>query len=59
MYSYLEFEKFVVDIEGKIQELFVLVGEDGEVVQVDSEIDWLKVKLVQILKDFYVKLMLG
>ena len=30
MHSYLEFEKPVADIEGRIQELLALVEEDGE-----------------------------
>lgn len=56
MHSYLEFEKPVADIEGKIQELRALAGEDGEAVNVDSEIDRLKTKSSQTLQDLYAKL---
>lgn len=59
MHSYLEFEKPVADIEGKIQELLALAGEDGEAVQVESEIDRLKTKSAQTLKDLYAKLTPG
>lgn len=56
MHSYLEFEKPVADIEGKIQELRALAAEDGEAVHVESEIDRLKTKSAQTLKDIYAKL---
>ncbi|MBO6508322.1 MAG: acetyl-CoA carboxylase carboxyltransferase subunit alpha [Roseibium sp.] len=56
MHSYLEFEKPVADIEGRIQELLALVEEDGEAINVDSEIDRLKTKSAQTLKDLYGKL---
>ncbi|MEP3045550.1 MAG: acetyl-CoA carboxylase carboxyltransferase subunit alpha [Roseibium sp.] len=56
MHSYLEFEKPVADIEGKIQELRALAAEDGEEVNVDSEIDRLKTKSAQTLQDLYGKL---
>ena len=39
MHSYLEFEKPVADIEGKIQELRAIAAEDGEAVNVDGEIE--------------------
>ncbi|POF30599.1 acetyl-CoA carboxylase carboxyltransferase subunit alpha [Roseibium marinum] len=55
MRSYLEFEKPVADIEGKIQELRALaVG--GEAVNVEDEIDRLKAKSSQTLKELYSKL---
>ncbi|WP_298817453.1 acetyl-CoA carboxylase carboxyltransferase subunit alpha [uncultured Roseibium sp.] len=56
MHSYLEFEKPVADIEGKIQELKALAAEDGEEVNVDSEIERLKTKSSQTLQDLYTKL---
>ncbi|QFT29678.1 acetyl-CoA carboxylase carboxyltransferase subunit alpha [Roseibium porphyridii] len=56
MHSYLEFEKPVADIEGKIQELKALAAEDGEEVNVDSEIERLKTKSSQTLQDLYGKL---
>ena len=55
MHSYLEFEKPVADIEGKIQELRAM-AEDGEAVNVDGEIDRLKAKSSQTLQDLYSKL---
>lgn len=56
MHSYLEFEKPVADIEGKIQELRAIAAEDGEAVNVDSEIDRLKTKSAQTLQDLYARL---
>ncbi|MBO6756769.1 MAG: acetyl-CoA carboxylase carboxyltransferase subunit alpha [Roseibium sp.] len=55
MHSYLEFEKPVADIEGKIQELKALAAE-GEAVNVEDEIERLKVKSAGTLKDLYTKL---
>ncbi|MTI43253.1 acetyl-CoA carboxylase carboxyltransferase subunit alpha [Roseibium hamelinense] len=55
MHSYLEFEKPVADIEGKIQELRALAA-GGEAVNVDDEIERLKGKSSQTLKDLYTKL---
>lgn len=55
MHSYLEFEKPVADIEGKIQELRALAA-DGEAVNIEDEIERLKAKASQTLKDIYSKL---
>lgn len=55
MHSYLDFEKPVADIEGKIQELRAL-AEEGEAVNVDDEIERLKAKSAQTLKDLYARL---
>ncbi len=55
MHSYLEFEKPIAEIEGKIQELRAL-AEDGEAVNVNDEIDRLKTKSSQTLRDLYAKL---
>ncbi|MFD1695997.1 acetyl-CoA carboxylase carboxyltransferase subunit alpha [Roseibium aestuarii] len=55
MHSYLDFEKPVADIEGKIQELRALAS-GGEAVNVEDEIERLKVKSSQTLKDIYAKL---
>jgi len=55
MHSYLEFEKPVADIEGKIQELRALAA-DGEAVNVEDEINRLKGKSSQTLQDLYAKL---
>ncbi|GAA0785955.1 acetyl-CoA carboxylase carboxyltransferase subunit alpha [Roseibium denhamense] len=56
MHSYLDFEKPVAEIEGKIQELRAIAAEDGEAVNVEGEIDRLKTKSSQTLKDLYGKL---
>ncbi|MCX2725096.1 acetyl-CoA carboxylase carboxyltransferase subunit alpha [Roseibium salinum] len=55
MHSYLEFEKAVAEIEGKIQELRALAA-DGEAVNVDDEIERLKAKSSQTLLELYSKL---
>ncbi|WP_346892470.1 acetyl-CoA carboxylase carboxyltransferase subunit alpha [uncultured Roseibium sp.] len=55
MHSYLEFEKPVADIEGKIQELRALAA-GGEAVNVEDEINRLKGKSSQTLQDLYSKL---
>jgi acetyl-CoA carboxylase carboxyl transferase subunit alpha len=55
MHSYLEFEKPVADIEGKIQELRALAA-GGEAVNVEDEIKRLKGKSSQTLQDLYSKL---
>ncbi len=55
MHSYLEFEKPVAALEGKIQELKSLAGS-GDVVDVDDEIHRLQAKAEQVLRDIYAKL---
>ena len=55
MHSYLEFEKPVADLEGKVQELQALAGED-ESVDTDDEISRLEKKAAQALSDIYGKL---
>ncbi|NVK34165.1 MAG: acetyl-CoA carboxylase carboxyltransferase subunit alpha [Rhodobacteraceae bacterium] len=55
MHSYLEFEKPVADIEGKIQELRALAAE-GETVNLQDEIGRLNEKSQQTLSDIYSKL---
>ncbi len=55
MHSYLDFEKPVADIEGKIKELKAVV-EEGEAVSVDGEIARLQDKAQASLKDLYGKL---
>ncbi|MEJ8570315.1 acetyl-CoA carboxylase carboxyltransferase subunit alpha [Microbaculum marinum] len=55
MKAYLEFEKPVADLEGKVAELRALDGgEDG--VKVDDEIARLETKARQALRDLYAKL---
>ncbi|MDJ0931623.1 acetyl-CoA carboxylase carboxyltransferase subunit alpha [Breoghania sp.] len=55
MRSYLEFEKPVADLEGKVQELRTMSGNDAAV-DVDEEISHLESKANQALKDIYAKL---
>ncbi|SFO60419.1 acetyl-CoA carboxylase carboxyltransferase subunit alpha [Cohaesibacter marisflavi] len=55
MHSYLEFEKPVADLEGKVQELLVL-QETGEAVDVGDEIKRLQTKADNALKDLYANL---
>lgn len=55
MHSYLEFEKPVADLEGKVQELLVL-QETGEAVDVGDEIKRLQTKADNALKDLYASL---
>ncbi|PTW63475.1 acetyl-CoA carboxylase carboxyltransferase subunit alpha [Breoghania corrubedonensis] len=54
MRSYLEFEKPIADLEGKVQELRTMSGDDA--VDVDEEIARLETKANQALKDIYSKL---
>ena len=55
MHSYLEFEKPVADLEGKVQELRALARED-ESVDTNDEIQRLETKAKQALTDLYTKL---
>ncbi len=55
MRSYLEFEKPVADLEGKVQELKIL-AEGGEAVDVEDEIARLQEKADQALSDVYSRL---
>jgi len=55
MHSYLEFERPVADLEGKVQELRTLADGD-EAVDVADEIARLESKSAQTLQDIYAKL---
>ncbi|MBA5778980.1 acetyl-CoA carboxylase carboxyltransferase subunit alpha [Stappia sp. F7233] len=55
MHSFLEFEKPVAELAGKVHELRAL-ADSGEAVDVDEEIARLQVKADQALKDIYAKL---
>ena len=55
MMKYLEFEKPVADLAGKIQELRAL-GDDGSAVGINDEIAKLETKADQALADVYAKL---
>ncbi|WP_181701241.1 acetyl-CoA carboxylase carboxyltransferase subunit alpha [Chthonobacter albigriseus] len=55
MRSYLEFEKPVADLEGKVQELKAL-GQNGDAVSIGDDIAKLEAKAAQALADIYTKL---
>ena len=55
MQAYLEFEKQVADLEGKIHELQSM-GDDDSTVNLDDDISRLKTKSQQALSDLYKKL---
>jgi acetyl-CoA carboxylase carboxyl transferase subunit alpha len=55
MHNYLEFEKPVADLEGKIRELRAM-GEEGETVNVDDEISRLEKRSADALVDLYKQL---
>ncbi len=56
MHNYLEFEKAVADLQGKIQELRTVAEGGGEPVDVAEEISRLEIKSAQALGDIYAKL---
>ncbi len=55
MHSFLEFEKPVAELAGKVHELKAL-AQSGEAVDVDDEIAKLQTKADQALRDIYAKL---
>ena len=55
MRSYLDFEKPVADLQGKVQELRSL-GEQGDAVAIGEEISRLEAKASQALAEIYAKL---
>lgn len=55
MMKYLDFEKPVADLAGKVQELRAL-AEQGDAVGINDEIARLEAKAVQALADIYTKL---
>ena len=55
MHSFLEFEKPVADLQGKVHELRAVAGS-GEAVEVSDEIERLETKAEQTLKDIYSRL---
>ena len=52
MHAFLEFEKPIAELEGKIEELRQL-GADGGSVAIDDEVARLQTKLTQLVKDTY------
>ena len=55
MRTYLDFEKPVADLQGKVQELRAL-GDQGDAVAVSDEINRLETRADQALADIYAKL---
>jgi acetyl-CoA carboxylase carboxyl transferase subunit alpha len=55
MRTYLDFEKPVADLQGKVQELKTL-GDEGDAVAVSDEITRLETRANQALADIYAKL---
>ena len=55
MHAYLEFEKQIADLEGKVRELKGVSNEDGEV-DIDDDVARLQGKADQALADLYKKL---
>jgi len=55
MHSFLEFEKPVADLEGKVQEMRLMAQQD-ESVDVEDEIARLEKKAAQALKEIYTRL---
>ena len=55
MHSFLEFEKPVADLEGKVQEIRLMAQQD-ESVDVEDEIARLEKKAAQALKEIYTRL---
>ncbi len=55
MHSYLEFEKPVADLEGKVQELRAL-SQQGSAVPIVDDVTKLEAKAAQALADIYAKL---
>ena len=55
MQSYLDFEKPVAELEGKVQELRRMAAEDATM-QIDDEVARLEARASQLLSDAYAKL---
>ena len=55
MLNFLDFEKPLADIEGKIHELRKLAGED-EIIDTSAEIEKLEARARDVLADLYSKL---
>jgi acetyl-CoA carboxylase carboxyl transferase subunit alpha len=55
MRSYLDFEKPVADLQGKVQELRSL-GDGGDAVAIDEEVQKLEAKAAQALAEIYARL---
>ena len=55
MRSYLDFEKPIADLEGKVQELKAL-AEGGNTLAIDDDIAKLETSAAQALADIYTRL---
>ncbi|MBI1213161.1 MAG: acetyl-CoA carboxylase carboxyltransferase subunit alpha [Alphaproteobacteria bacterium] len=55
MTTYLDFEKPIAELEGKVEELRRLAAQ-GDAVNIDDEVTKLETKAAQLLKDTYAKL---
>jgi acetyl-CoA carboxylase carboxyl transferase subunit alpha len=55
MTTYLDFEKPIADLEGKVEELRRLAAQ-GETVSIEDEVSKLEEKATQLLRDTYAKL---
>src|SRR6185436_18470946 len=55
MTTYLDFEKPIAELEGKVEELRRLAAQ-GAAVNIDDEVTKLETKAAQLLKDTYSKL---
>ncbi|MCP4382735.1 MAG: acetyl-CoA carboxylase carboxyltransferase subunit alpha [Hyphomicrobiales bacterium] len=55
MHTYLDFEKPIADLQGKVQELRSL-GDDGDAVAISDEISRLETRADQALAEIYAKL---
>ena len=55
MHAFLEFEKPIAELEGKIEELRQLAAE-GAATNIDDDVARLQAKLTQLIQDIYAKL---
>jgi acetyl-CoA carboxylase carboxyl transferase subunit alpha len=55
MHTYLDFEKPIAELEGKVEELRLLAAEGGAV-NIEDEIEKLEAKAAQLVRETYAKL---
>jgi len=56
MTTYLDFEKPIADLEGKIEELRRVAAQGDTTVSIEDEVSKLELKANQLLRDTYAKL---
>ncbi|MCE9619475.1 MAG: acetyl-CoA carboxylase carboxyltransferase subunit alpha [Planctomycetes bacterium] len=56
MTAYLDFEKPIADLEGKVEELRRVAAQGEHAVSIDEEVSRLEAKAQQLLRDTYAKL---